>query len=254
MYAQSTDFFYAVGEAHAAWALAELGRFDEAIVRGKEALRHGERIELAYTLGLACHHLGFVYLHQGEFARAMPLLERCEQIARSSGSNTLLMHLGTRLGPAYKLAGKVAEAVAILEEARGLAQSGRNFAYLPLLMAHTADAFSLAGRTAEALATARDAVDLSCKHGYLGYEVWALYLLGEIHARAGDNDAAVEAYGRALTLAEERGMRPIAAHCQRSIGAILHDAQRLRTAAGMYREMSMEFWREKADLALQAIA
>lgn len=51
MYAQSTDYFYLMGKAFAAWALAELGRFDEAIVHGEDALRHAEQIELAFPPG-----------------------------------------------------------------------------------------------------------------------------------------------------------------------------------------------------------
>jgi class 3 adenylate cyclase/tetratricopeptide (TPR) repeat protein len=253
IYAQSTDV-YAMGRAYGAWSLAELGCFDEAIARGEEGLRHADQMALAYSLGTALHQLGFAHLHRGEVARAMPLLQRCEEVARSYGAGTLLMQLGTRLGPAYKLSGKLQEAIATLEEAKGLAQSGGNFAWLPLLLAHTADAYSLAGRAAEAPAIVREAVDLAYERGYLGHAVWAQYLLGEIHARAGASEAAVDAYGHALTLAEERGMRPIAAHCQRCLGALLRDAQRIRTAARMYEEMGMGFWREKANSALREIA
>jgi AraC-like DNA-binding protein len=48
-----------------------------------------------------------------------------------------------------------------------------------------------------------------------GHEAWALRLLGEIHAHRGppDVEVAEEYYHESLALAEELGMRPLAAHC-----------------------------------------
>ena len=68
VYAQSPDFLYCFAQGHAAWCLAELGRFDEAIRCGEDGVRRAERIDQAYPLGYACAMLGFAYLNKGEFA------------------------------------------------------------------------------------------------------------------------------------------------------------------------------------------
>ena len=74
----------------------------------------------------------------------------------------------------------------------------------------------------------------------------------EEFTRAGASGATVEAYNWARALAEGRGMRPIAARCQRSLGTILHEAQRLQAAIAMYGEMGMHFWGENSETALGA--
>jgi len=59
---------------------------------------------------------------------------------------------------------------------------------------------------------------------------------------------------QALALAEELGMRPLAAHCHLGLGNLYRrTGQReqardhLITATTMYREMDMRFWLEQAE-------
>jgi tetratricopeptide (TPR) repeat protein len=165
----------------------------------------------------------------------------------------VLMVVGPHIGHAYKTTGRIQEAVAALEEARDLAQ-GKNLSGLSRIVTHLADAYSLAGRTDEALQSGRLAVDLAHTHGMLGYEVWALYLLGEIHARIHGQRDAVQLLSQALPLAERRGMRPVAAHCHLGLGKLYRRTgqreeahEHLTTATAMYREMDMGFWLEKAE-------
>jgi hypothetical protein len=56
-----------------------------------------------------------------------------------------------------------------------------------------------------------------------------------------------------MTLANDLGMRPLAAHCHLGLGKLYHGTDKreqarehLATATTMYREMGMTFWREKA--------
>ena len=82
---------------------------------------------------------------------------------------------------------------------------------------------------------------------------WVLRLLGEIASRR-DPPAAEEAedaYGQAIDLGEELGMRPLVAHCHLGLGTLYRrtgqreQAQEfLTTAATMFREMDMRFWLE----------
>jgi tetratricopeptide (TPR) repeat protein len=66
--------------------------------------------------------------------------------------------------------------------------------------------------------------------------------------------AAEGRYREAVTLADELGMRPLAAHCHLGLGKLYRSAGRrepaqehLRAATAMYREMDMRFWLEQAE-------
>ena len=65
---------------------------------------------------------------------------------------------------------------------------------------------------------------------------------------------------KTLTLAEDRGMRPLAAHCHLGLGKLYRQTgdqaraeEHLATATAMYRGMDMRFWLEKAEAALGSL-
>jgi len=80
----------------------------------------------------------------------------------------------------------------------------------------------LAGHLAEAHALAEQAQALAGAYQERGHQAYALRLLGEIAARRDppEGDLAVAHYQQALALAEELGMRPLAAHCHRGLGTL----------------------------------
>ena len=64
-------------------------------------------------------------------------------------------------------------------------------------------------------------------------------------------------YGRALTLADELGMRPLVAHCHLGLGTLSAKLDQraqartdLSTAIALYRAMEMTFWLPQAEAAL----
>lgn len=59
-----------------AWNLIELGDFDEAIDRGREALNIVESVKNGYGIAHACFHLGRAHLLRGELEPASQILER----------------------------------------------------------------------------------------------------------------------------------------------------------------------------------
>jgi DNA-binding SARP family transcriptional activator len=67
--------------AFRALTLAELGRFDEAIAQGLDAVRDAERLDRPSQLIQARWCLAHVWIVKGEFARVAPLIERNIQIA-----------------------------------------------------------------------------------------------------------------------------------------------------------------------------
>jgi hypothetical protein len=95
-----------------------------------------------------------------------------------------------------------------------------------------------------------------------GHEAWALRLLGEIAAHHDHPDVATaEAhYSAAMALADELGMRPVAAHCHRGLGTLYAKISRveqaraeLSTAIHLYRAMVMTFWLPRAQAALARV-
>jgi tetratricopeptide (TPR) repeat protein len=112
----------------------------------------------------------------------------------------------------------------------------------------------LLDRLDEARRLADRALESSPSHP--GFAAHALHLLGDIatHPDRFDAEGGKAYYRDALALAEPRGMRPLIAHCHLGLGKLCHRTgkrdqaqEHLTTAATMYREMDMRFWREQAD-------
>ena len=162
------------------------------------------------------------------------------------------------LGLAYALVGRADEGIALLEQAIAEGVAMHLYAQHSLTVAYLGEAFLLAGRERDALERATEALGLSRTRNERGYQAYALRLLGDIHARAEPPDERAEAsYREALGLADELGMRPLAAHCHLGLGTLYQKVGRdaeaqveLATAAELYRAMAMPFWLEKAEAAL----
>ena len=111
----------------------------------------------------------------------------------------------------------------------------------------------------EAERRATDAFALAQRHGERGNEAWAVHLLSRVASArpSTHHDTALAHATRALSLAQDLGMRPLIAHCHRGLGQIQRGAGRrpeqahehLATAATMYREMAMSHWLEPAPAA-----
>jgi tetratricopeptide (TPR) repeat protein len=138
----------------------------------------------------------------------------------------------------------------------------KHMIYYPLLVAHLGEAYLLAGRIADASQQARHALERSRDLKQRGHEAYALRLLGEVAAQRQppDAEAAAAAYRQAMTLANELGMRPLAAHCHLGLGTLYAKHGRrqeahvaLSAAIELYRTMEMTFWLSPAEAALAKI-
>jgi tetratricopeptide (TPR) repeat protein len=164
-------------------------------------------------------------------------------------------------GQAYALAGRVEEAVAMLERSLETAAARRHLSCTSLWTCWTAGAYLQAGRHTDAEQTAVRAIELARKHRERGFEGYALHQFGDVVA-AGEPAAtarADEAYQQALVIAEELGMRPLEAHCRRSLGQQYRRAGRthearaeLNVAIDLYLSMGMTHWLAEAEAALAA--
>jgi len=111
----------------------------------------------------------------------------------------------------------------------------------------------------EAQALAEQALAQACEHQEHGRQAYALRLLGDITVRRDPpgGEPAVAPYQQALMLADDLGMRPLQAHCHRSLGTLFGmTGQReqaraaLSTAVEMYQSMGMTFWLPQTEATL----
>jgi tetratricopeptide (TPR) repeat protein len=160
------------------------------------------------------------------------------------------------MGLAYALSGRVAEAVPLLAQvvmSEDTAMGGIS------TMLRVSEASLLAGQLEEAHALAARVLALARTRQERGHQAYAQWLLGTIamQREPPERESATVHYRQALTLAEELGMRPLQAHCHRSLGTLYaatgqreqaHTA--LATAIALYRDMDMTFWLPQTEVAL----
>ena len=131
-----------------------------------------------------------------------------------------------------------------------------------LWIARLSEVCRLAGHGDEAWQHARQALELAREQKARGNEALALHQLDTTYAHADPPNAAQAKahYQQALTLAEELGMRPLQAHCDRGLGtlyAITGQREQARTALttaiAMYQSMDMTFWLPQAEAVLAQV-
>jgi tetratricopeptide (TPR) repeat protein len=238
-------------------SLAELGAFTEGVTHGEEQVRIAKSIDQPEKVVQASFAPGLLYLRKGDLDKAIAMLERGLGLCQVWNLGGWLPILPSHLGYAYALSGRVAEAVPLLEQALGpnVPITGAD----ALCMAYLSEAYLLAGRREEAIQFAGRALALSSERRLRGQQAYVLRLLGAIAAQR--DPPAVEAaethYGRALTLAEDLGMRPLQAHCHLGLGTLYakigHQERvhtELCTAIELYRAMDMTFWLPQAEATL----
>ena len=166
------------------------------------------------------------------------------------------------LGATYALAGRVAEALQLLTQAVEQAAAMQLRAEQERYVLGLSEAYLLAGRLAEALPLAARTLAYFRTHQERGQEAYALRLLGDMatHREPPEVAEADTSYRQALALAEERGMRPLQAHCHRSLGtlyAMVGQQEQARTALTtaieLYRAMDMTFWLPETEAALAQV-
>jgi tetratricopeptide (TPR) repeat protein len=238
---------------------AELGTFAEGNALGDKGLQLAEAVEHPGTLMFAHYGVGLLAFHQGDVRRSLPRLERAVGLCHESDLQAYFPRMAAALGAAYTQAGRVADAVPLLTQAMKQATAIERGVYQALCRLSLGEAQALAGRLEEAQALAEGALTLARAHQEGGHQAYALHLLGQIAARRDppEVEEAEASYRQALTLADELGMRPLQAHCHRSLGTLYaaigcHAEARaeLDTAVALYRAMDMTFWLPQAEAAL----
>ena len=243
-------------------SLAHLGRFAEAAVHEAEAIRLAGPTRHPYTVGLAYHAAGTLYLVKGDWATAHALIERQIAVLRTGnivGELPTALAYSARalayLGDATKALSRLRECEQLLEGQSARGRVGNGWASYSL-----GRACLLLGRLHEAWRLGYSAVDSAS--GRIDFLPDARLLLGDIatHPDCFNAESGETHYQEALALAESRGMRPLIGHCQRGLGRLYgrlgkreQAAEMLSVAAAMYRDMDMPFWLEQAQAELLAV-
>jgi tetratricopeptide (TPR) repeat protein len=241
---------------------AELGAFTVGRALAADGLQLAETVQHPFRLIEACYGGSIVRLRQGDVQRALPLLERALGLCQDWHIPVFVPRLAATLGVAYTLAGRIAAGLTLVEQGMAHAVARDRPNMLAPVVAGLSEASLRAGHLDEAHTCAVQAVELAVQYQQRGTQAWALWLLGESTARQRSpaGAPALGAYRQALALATELGMRPLQAHCHRSLGTLYATiGQReqaraaLSTAIDMYRAMEMTFWLPETEAVLAQV-
>jgi class 3 adenylate cyclase/tetratricopeptide (TPR) repeat protein len=240
--------------------LAEVGEFGEGITLGEEGIQVAETAEQAFSLTSVYYSVGVLYLQQGAFQRALPVLERSLEICQGADIPLVFPLAASALGLTRLLAGLSGSPLPLIEQAVQAAASVR-LGY-SVCLARLSEAYLLARRPEDAHRLALHTLEFSRTHKERGQQAHALRLLGAIAAHRGPPEViqAAAHYRQALALAEELGMRPLQAHCHLGLGKLYATIGRqdearaeLSTAIDLYKAMEMTFWLPQAEAALAQV-
>ena len=238
-------------------SLADLGRFAEAAQHQAEALRLAEPTRHPLAVGNAYRAAGRLYLLQGEWAQARPLIEHAIAVFRSgnvvvslSGALALSAWVLAELGEAHEALNRLQTSEQLLGQAVRGNVGPVGWVY------HALGRASLRlGRLDEAQRLGDRTLESAPRHR--GVVAAALHLQGDVatHPDRFDAERGEAHYRQALAIAGPRGMRPLIAHCHLGLSTLCRrtgrwqEAQKhLGTATMMYREMDMQFWLQHAEV------
>ena len=240
------------------WSLAECGVFGPAMVRGDEGVFIAEAVDHPVSRIYAYMALGIVHLRQGDFAAAIPTLQRAFQMSERSDLLMARTMVAGYLGRAYTLSNRAADAIAILNQAIDTAAAMQLMVDQPIRLVHLGEAYLHTGWTERATSIAHLALRSAQDYNQRGAGAWTQWLLGEIHSRAGSLETAEAHYEKAMAVASELGMAPLVAHCHLGLGRSYGRAKRgepahdhLARAADLYRSLEMPFWIRETEGTLE---
>jgi tetratricopeptide (TPR) repeat protein len=272
-YGKATSYPPVIELLKSYFAIDDRGVFDEGDAHGHEAIRIAEALDHPYSIVWACLGLAYLDSVKGDLSQAALLLERAVALYREWNNALLTPTALASLGHVYAWSGRQEEGVSLLQQANTAHESARSGRFEEgisslqqgltafesagigyfhsISVVQLGEAYLLADQVEDARGCADRAVLLARQRGERGYEAWALRLLGEIasHQSRPDVTTAAAHYGASMALADDLGMRPLAAHCHRGLGTLYTKIGRLEqahaelsTAIELYRAMAMTFW------------
>ena len=211
--------FYAVhSRTWLVWSLSEVGRFGEAAARAAEARQIAEMANHPHNVIAANWATGYLNCARRTLDQAIPSLESAHALSQEANVVVWLRPSAALLGYAYVLRGDLERAVPLLEHA--VAAANENKLGLAAWQTYLGTAYTVADRLDEARDLAQKALALAREHNEQGFEAHALLLLARVASRGKVVDEGERYATEALALAEDRGMRPLAALCHVALGEL----------------------------------
>ncbi len=248
---------------HLAMCLAEVGVFDEAARHAQDATQLAEGTSHPDTLLWAHRGTGLVHLARGDGDTAARALELALALCQTYNMPTYVARVSSELAHAYALCGRASEALSLGVYALENAEATKQTANIPGILLRLGEVQFLCTRLQDAGESATKALALFRGQHERGNEAHALRLLADVLSRRDPSDAAgaEQAYAESMKLAEELGMRPLAARCLLGVGLLQSQRGKdanardsLAAAAGGFREMGMTLWLGQAEAALTRLA
>jgi class 3 adenylate cyclase/tetratricopeptide (TPR) repeat protein len=234
-----------------AWGFADLGLFPEGSLVGAEALQIAEAADHPFSCGYAHLGLGVLSLRQGNIRHALRSFERALAAGAFADSPVGFAYVSLHLGYALALANRVDEGIDMLEQSVKLAESRGFVARHALRLAYLGESYLVAGRTKEAAVAGSRALAFARERKERANEAYALRVLGMVDARSFRPAEAQANLQEGLKLSGELGMRPLEAHCHRSLAEILEMGCQIPTsalhrtsAAALATAMQLHFWED----------
>lgn len=239
------------------WSHAERGEFEEATAWAEKAMEIGHTVSHPYDMAVGHLALGHIQLLHGHLDHATPTLETAVELCRSGGLSGILPTTTALLGLAYALRGRIEEALPLIEESETEIPESRILIF-DSSTANIAPAtvYLLAGMDAEAATAVTRAAESSAARGFRGNEAWVSVLQAEVSI-VGDPTNRSESetfYKRAQQLADEGGMRPLAAHAHFGLGNLYRETgdtklseEHSLCAKKLFRAMNMTPWLTRSE-------
>jgi tetratricopeptide (TPR) repeat protein len=237
-------------------ALAEVGRFPEALAHAEEALRLAADTR-PHDVLRALHCLGLVHYLRGDTAAAQPLFERALALAQVTENQGWLAAAYAGLGRTLARSGRGEAAIGLLEHAIAMDHAGTGVAPAHRIR-QLGGAYLAAGRADEALERGRVALQELAHRGeqHGGGAARTLVLVGAaLAARQPPDLAGAEAhYRQALELATPLGLAPLVACCHLGLGQVSRRRgearlarEHLDIALAAFNRMGMIPWAREAE-------
>jgi len=177
---------HVIGLSQVAYAYALLGRWDEAVREGKEALSLGEEFSNNHLISFASFSLSFAYVCMCDHAQGMEHAEIAVQKAPTLANKVWAQAF---LAWALCRAGETRQGIGMLENLVPMYRAGRYLAGQVYGMVMLGEGYFLAGEYDKARETLEESSQLAKAHGMQYWYAWALRLLGEIAVKTNQEKA-----------------------------------------------------------------
>jgi class 3 adenylate cyclase/tetratricopeptide (TPR) repeat protein len=251
---------YVTSSAWLTWSYAVVGGFPQAFAHAHRCM--GAAGSTSPVVQAMAHiFTSFAFVYRGDFDRACSDAEAAMRLCETHGVLTWLSASYAAVGSALSHSGRASDGLPYLERAVNVHEATGYKLYLTLMYRLWAEGLLLGGEPGPATEKAEHALSLARAFGERGEEAQTLLLLADIATRRGEMNEATKLYTSTSTFAAELGMRPLVAHCALGVGRLYRCAgkrepatEHLTTATGMYRDMGMTYWLEKAEAEMRQLA